>query len=85
MERVGDANQQAVSSNSSDPLKIPSGPITRARAKQIKEALNGLVQETWTKQMAIGSDLDKYDENVTNFIWAANGDTDQVLGLESSN
>ena len=43
------------------------------------------MQETWTKQMAIGSDLDKYDENVTNFIWAANGDTDQVLGLESSN
>ncbi len=43
-----------------------------------------LIQEDVTNQMAIGSTiLDKDVKNVTNFIWAANGDSDQVLGLES--
>jgi len=28
-----------------DPLSLPSGPITRLRAKRFKEALNGLIQE----------------------------------------
>ena len=28
-----------------DPLHIPIRPITRARSKKIKEALNGLIQE----------------------------------------
>jgi hypothetical protein len=26
-------------------LSLPSGPITRLRAKRFKEALNGLIQE----------------------------------------
>ena len=30
-----------------DPLSLPSGPITRLRAKRFKEALNGLIQENW--------------------------------------
>jgi len=28
---------------------VPIGPITRARAKKLKEALNGLVQNLWSK------------------------------------
>jgi hypothetical protein len=28
-------------------LSLPSGPITRLRAKRFKEALNGLIQESW--------------------------------------
>ena len=40
-ERGNDENQQAFK----DPLHIPVGPITRARSKKIKEALNGLIQE----------------------------------------
>jgi len=28
---------------------VPIGPITRARAKKLKEALNGLVQNIWSK------------------------------------
>ena len=36
---------------SSDPLLIPSGPITRARAKRFKEALNGLTKDIWAKQI----------------------------------
>jgi hypothetical protein len=30
-----------------DPLSLPSGPITRLRAKRFKEALNELIQENW--------------------------------------
>ena len=30
-----------------DPLVVPDGPITRSRAKKIKEAMVGLVQSTW--------------------------------------
>ena len=36
---VDDENQQALK----DPLLIPIRPITRARSKKIKEALNGLI------------------------------------------
>ena len=36
-------NQQAFK----DPLHVPVGPITKARSKKIKEALNGLIQEIW--------------------------------------
>jgi len=28
---------------------VPIGPITRARSKKLKEALNGLVQNIWSK------------------------------------
>jgi hypothetical protein len=28
---------------------VPIGPITRARAKKLKELLNGLVQNKWSK------------------------------------
>jgi hypothetical protein len=31
-----------------DPSKVPIGPITRAKAKKLKEALNGLVQNIWS-------------------------------------
>ena len=33
----------------SDPIQVPAGPVTRARAKKFKEALNGLIQATWTQ------------------------------------
>jgi hypothetical protein len=40
-----------------DPLSLPSGPITRLRAKHFKEALNGLIQENWAdfKKTKMGS------------------------------
>jgi hypothetical protein len=50
----GDASQGAGHANhthgngpefAQDPLSLPSGPITRLRAKRFKEALNGLIQE----------------------------------------
>ena len=36
-----DENQQTFK----DSLHVPVGPITKARSKKIKEALNGLIQE----------------------------------------
>jgi hypothetical protein len=40
-----------------DPLSLPSGPITRLRAKRFKEVLNGLIQENWanSKRTKMGS------------------------------
>jgi hypothetical protein len=35
--------------NLKDPLQVPDGPITRSRAKKIKEAMQGLVQSTWAQ------------------------------------
>jgi hypothetical protein len=40
-----DGNQNGPSLK--DPLQVPDGPITRSRAKKIKEAMQGLVQSTW--------------------------------------
>ena len=51
--------EQAVSSASTDPLQIPSVPITRARAKRFKEALNELIQDMWAKQMGQESIITK--------------------------
>ena len=54
-----------------DPLHVPVGPITKARSKKIKEALNGLIQEIWanfnTKHSKLGP---KEDEGATNSIQA---------------
>jgi len=35
--------------HANDPLEVPIGPITRARTKKLKETLNGLVQNIWSK------------------------------------
>jgi hypothetical protein len=44
-ERGNDGNQGGPSLK--DPLQVPDEPITRLRAKKIKEAMQGLVQSTW--------------------------------------
>ena len=33
----------------SDPIQVPIGPVTRARAKKFKEILSGLIQATWAQ------------------------------------
>jgi hypothetical protein len=35
--------------HANDPLEVPIGPITRARATNLKEALNEPVQNIWSK------------------------------------
>ena len=63
-------NQQAFK----DPLHVPVGPITIARSKKIKEALNGLIQEIWADSIARHSKLGpKEDKGVINLIIAIEG------------
>ena len=47
-ERGNDRNQE---SKLMDPLSINEGLVTRARAKRMKEGLNGLIQEIWAKSL----------------------------------
>ena len=64
-ERGNDENQQAFK----DPLHVSVGPVTKARSKKIKEALNGLIQEIWVDSNARHSKLGlKEDEGVINLI-----------------
>ena len=44
-ERGNDGNQGGPTLK--DPLQVPDGPITRPRARKIREAMQGLVQSTW--------------------------------------
>uniref|UniRef100_A0A2N9F0X3 Integrase catalytic domain-containing protein n=1 Tax=Fagus sylvatica TaxID=28930 RepID=A0A2N9F0X3_FAGSY len=70
-ERGNDENQQAPLK---DPLHVPVGPITRARSKKIKEALNGLIQDIWADSTTGHSKLGpKEDEGVINLIQATDG------------
>ncbi|GMN24846.1 hypothetical protein TIFTF001_040634 [Ficus carica] len=32
-----------------DPFQVPIGPVTRARAKKFKDALNGQIRATWSQ------------------------------------
>ena len=64
-ERGNDENHKAFK----DPLHVPVWPITKARSKKIKEALNGLIQEIWADFNAGHSKLGpKEDEGVINLI-----------------
>ena len=55
-----------------DPLHVPIGPITKARS--IKEALNGLIQEIWADSNTGHSKLGpKEDKGVINLIQAIEG------------
>ena len=61
-----DENQQAPLK---DPLHVPVGPITKARSKKIKEALDGLIQEIWAESKTRHSKVGpKEDEGVINLI-----------------
>ena len=55
-------------------MHVPVWPITKARSKKIKEALNGLIQEIWADFNARHSNLGlKEDECVINLIQAIEG------------
>jgi hypothetical protein len=70
-ERGNDENQQAPLK---DPLHVPVEPITRARSKKIKEALNRLIQDIWADSTMGHSKLSpKEDEAVINLIQATDG------------
>ncbi|GKV11019.1 hypothetical protein SLEP1_g22308 [Rubroshorea leprosula] len=46
--KTSDGNQDnSISTTSCDPLHTQGGPVTRARAKKMREALNGLIEQIW--------------------------------------
>ncbi|GKV11009.1 hypothetical protein SLEP1_g22298 [Rubroshorea leprosula] len=63
-----DGNQDdSISTTSCDPLHTQGGPVTRARAKKMREALNGLIEQIWVEnniQQANRSldDLSRHDK-----------------------
>ncbi|GKV11657.1 hypothetical protein SLEP1_g22897 [Rubroshorea leprosula] len=49
-ERRNDGNQDnSISTTSCDPLHTQEGPVTQARAKKMREALNGLIEQIWVE------------------------------------
>ena len=55
-------------------MHVPVRPIARARSKNIKEALNGLIQEIWADSNAGHLKLGpKEDDGVINLIQAIEG------------
>ena len=55
-------------------MHVPVGPITKARSKKIKEALNGPIQEIWADSNARHSKLGpKEDEGIINLNQAIEG------------
>ncbi|GKV11022.1 hypothetical protein SLEP1_g22311 [Rubroshorea leprosula] len=50
MRKQFDGNQDdSISTTSCDPLHTQGGPVTRARAKKMREALNGLIEQIWVE------------------------------------
>jgi len=77
-------------SNLKDPLQVPDGPITRSRAKKIKEAMQGLMQSTWAEFTNLSSKnptfkmgLKEEEPSSTNFTFTSFNMI--VLNFESTN
>uniref|UniRef100_A0A2N9GUE0 Tf2-1-like SH3-like domain-containing protein n=1 Tax=Fagus sylvatica TaxID=28930 RepID=A0A2N9GUE0_FAGSY len=64
-ERGNDGNQGGPSLK--DPLQVLDGPITRSRAKKIKEAMQGLVQSTWDEASKSPNNQSGFERRRTNF------------------
>ena len=69
-ERGNDENHKTFK----DQLHVPVRPITKARSKKIKEALNGIIQDIWADFNTGHSKLGpKEDEGVINLIQTIEG------------
>jgi len=64
-------------------LQISTGPITRSRARKLKEAQSGLVQDIWAKQTNLKTNCEP--DFILNLIWADEGSNEGVLGQKQSN
>ena len=54
-----------------DPLHVPIGPITRARVKRFKKALNGLIHDTWANSELLKSKISPHEnQGLINIIKA---------------
>ena len=84
MNSVSDTAQGEVRDDQQvkDPLLVPEGPITRSRAKKIKEAMLGLAKETMAdianisvKALTLKMGLSQEEPSMVNIIQAI-GDVD---------
>ena len=50
-----------------DPIQVPIGPVTRARAKKFHNALNGLIQGTLA-QASAWRPIDGEEQNIQSLI-----------------
>ncbi|GKV53478.1 hypothetical protein SLEP1_g60000 [Rubroshorea leprosula] len=65
-----DGNQDnPTCTTSRDSLHIPGGPVTRARARKMQEALNGLIEQIWVdnNMQQVNRRLDDY-QGMVNII-----------------
>ena len=51
--RQYDGNMAPQGSSNKDPFYIPGGPITRSKAKKMKEALTSLIEGIWREQAKV--------------------------------
>ncbi|KAK2662061.1 hypothetical protein Ddye_000635 [Dipteronia dyeriana] len=58
----GEFIEEKKEKSSNDPLHVPVGPITRARAKRFKEALNDLIQDTWADFELLKSKISPHED-----------------------
>ena len=54
---------------SSDPLHIHGGPITRARAKNMQAALNGLIEKIWMEMQFKMQDIMNWAWREDKALW----------------
>ncbi|GKV46462.1 hypothetical protein SLEP1_g53443 [Rubroshorea leprosula] len=69
-ERGNDGNQDDPTCTTSiDPLHIPGGSVTRAKARKMREALNGLIEQIWVdnNMQQVNRSLDDY-QSMMNII-----------------
>ena len=51
--KVADEDKGTTNTRMADPVQVPIGPVTRARAKRFKEALNGLIQSIFLESNSL--------------------------------
>ena len=47
--RPTDEDMASTRAWNADPIQVPIGPVTRARAKRFKNELSGLIQDIWAQ------------------------------------
>ena len=80
VDAIQNYTQQSV-----DPLKMPSGPVTRLRAKRFKEALSGLIhQHEEMIRTCFNTSSRHFDEKLITIIQTLEGPNEEGLSLGSN-
>ena len=66
-EEENDEDMANTRSRNADPIQVPIGPITRARAKKFQNALSGLIQGIWA-QTSKWRPIDGDEQNIQPII-----------------